>query len=87
MQNITPTTTNENHPLDGYVSRCCGQSHIQGEHYHVGKREATGYCSLCEEPVQFVLSKHYYGGVYDGGEDRYLDTYWEDRAEMSCGEW
>ena len=84
MQNITPTTTNENHPLDGYVSRCCGQSHIQGEHYHVGKREATGYCSLCEEPVQFVLSKHYYGGVYDGGEDRYLDTYWEDRAEMGC---
>ena len=83
----TTTTTNETHPLDGYVSRCCGQAHIHGEHFHVGKREATGYCSLCEEPVQFILEKLYYEhdlGDGGGGEDRYLDTHWEDRAEMGC---
>jgi hypothetical protein len=79
MKDTTTTTTNENHPLEGYVSRCCGQAHIHGEHFHVGKREATGYCSLCEEPVEFVLAKD-----YDGGEDRYLDSSWEDRAEMGC---
>jgi hypothetical protein len=84
MITTTPNTTNENHPLEGYVSRCCGQAHIHGEHFHVGKREATGYCSLCEEPVEFVLAKDYDGGVYDGGEDRYLDSSWEDRAEMGC---
>ena len=98
MITTTPNTTNENHPLEGYVSRCCGQAHIHGEHFHVGKHEATGYCSICEEPVQFVLERDYYeqgdyawenrelnsGNRDEGREDRYLDSSWDDRAEMGC---
>ena len=88
MENTTTTTTNETHPLDGLLSRCCGQVHKIGEPYHVGKRETTGYCSLCDEPVKFLTPSEYEhcDGGDGGGEDRYLDTYWEDRNEIGCWE-
>jgi hypothetical protein len=87
MQNTTTTTTNEINPLEGLVSCCCGQDHKIGEPHSVSGREKIGYCSLCDEPVRFISQKDYYEndlGDGGGGEDRYLDSSWEDRAEMGC---
>ena len=81
MSNTTITTTNETNPLAGLVSRCCGQDHKIGEPYHIGKREVTGYCSLCDEPVKFLTPSEY-EHCDGGGEDRYLDSSWDDRAEQ-----
>ena len=97
MHNTT-TTTNETHPLEGFVSCCCGQIHKQGEPHSVSGREKIGYCSVCDEPVRFVNERDYYeqddwswenrelnsGNRDEGREDRYLDSSWEDRAEMGC---
>ena len=87
MSNTTTTTTNETNPLEGLVSCCCGQDHKIGEPHSVSGREKIGYCSLCDEPVRFISQKDYYEhdlGDSCGREDRYLDSSWEDRAEMGC---
>lgn len=98
MHNTTTITTNETNPLEGLVSCCCGQSHKTGEPHSVSGREKIGYCSMCDEPVRFVNERDYYeqddwawenrelnsGNRDDGREDRYLDSSWEDRAEMGC---
>lgn len=53
---------------------------------------------MCDEPVRFVNERDYYeqddwswenrelnsGNRDEGREDRYLDSSWEDRAEMGC---
>ena len=82
----TNTTTNEKKPLEGFVSRCCGQDHKQGEDYNERTHSRRGYCSLCDEPVKFISIADYYQhdlGDDCGGEDRHLDSYWQDRVEMS----
>lgn len=98
MSNTTTITTNETHPLQGLVSCCCGQDHKIGEPYSASGREKIGYCSMCDEPVRFVNERDYYeqddwawenrelnSGNRDADrEDRYLDSSWEDRAEMGC---